>query len=170
VLEELEDVGLGPGDIDLVGVDEAQAAHEVDHVEAAVEDVEEGAVDELEVAPVAGEVVVGVGEGVDDELHADADYHHYAQHGRLLLHRVVVLEDEPLGADAHADGHDDEHGQYCEVDLRLDGLGISEVVLTAAEQLVAFHFYYITNTFKPTPYNPPILIPPYPLPELHLIR
>lgn len=87
-----------------MGVDEAQAAHDVKDVEAAVEGIVEGAVGVLEGAPVSGEVVVGEGEGVDDELHGDAGDHHDAEDGRAFFHRVVVFEDEPLGSDAYAEG------------------------------------------------------------------
>ena len=50
-------------------VDEAEAAHDIKDIETAVEGIVEGAVGVLEGSPISGEVVVGEGEGIDDELH-----------------------------------------------------------------------------------------------------
>lgn len=69
MFQEFKDVGFAAGDVDLMCVDEAEAAHDVKDIETTVEGVVEGAVGVLEGSPISGEVVVGEGEGIDDELH-----------------------------------------------------------------------------------------------------
>jgi hypothetical protein len=61
VLKELEDDGFASRSIDLVRVDQPQTAKQIDKVEGAVEGVEGRPIDILEIAPIPGEVVVGIG-------------------------------------------------------------------------------------------------------------
>ena len=96
MLHEGEYPGFSTGYVYLVGVGQSEAAHEVEEVEAAVEGVEYGPVDVLEAAPVPGKVVIGVGEGVHDELDGHTGDHENAEHGGSFFHGVVVLEDEPF--------------------------------------------------------------------------
>ena len=138
VLHEGEYPGLSAGYVYLVGIGQSETAHEVEEVETAVEGVEDGPVYVLEAAPVPGEVVIGVGEGVHDELDGHAGYHENAEHGGPFLHGVVVLEDEPFRPYPHTDGQDQQHpadryihfGVDCGVGLVLDP---SQVVLAPAE-------------------------------------
>jgi xylose isomerase len=61
VFEKLKDYGLTPGGIDFMGVDQSQAAQQVDKIEASVKGIESCTIDILEIPPIPGEVVVGVG-------------------------------------------------------------------------------------------------------------
>ena len=81
MFEKLEDDGLAPRSVNLMSIHQSQTAQQVDEVQTPIKCVEGGPVDILEVSPVSGEVIVGVGEGVDDELHSDHYYHHNTQHG-----------------------------------------------------------------------------------------
>lgn len=100
ILEEFKDPSLAARRIYLMRIHQPQAPQQVDEVDTAVEGVEHGAVCILEIAPISGEVVVGIGKRVDDEIDGDDDDGEDAEHWRSLLHRVVVLEDEPFGTNA----------------------------------------------------------------------
>lgn len=101
ILEELKDPSLAAGCIYLMRIHQPKTAQQVDEVDTAIEGVEHGAVGILEIPPISGEVVVGVGERVDDEVDGYDDDGEDAQHWRSLLHGVVVLEDEPFGTYAN---------------------------------------------------------------------
>ena len=127
-----------------MGVGQSEAAHEVEQVETAVEGVEDGPVYILEAAPIPGEVVVGVGEGVHDELYGHTGDHEDAQNGGSFLHGVVVLEDEPFRPYPHADSQDEQHPADRYIHFGVDaGVGLvlesSQVVLAPTEQLAAIH-------------------------------
>ena len=119
-------------------VGESEAAHEVEEVEAAIEGVEDSPVDVLKTAPVPGEVVVGVGEGVHDELDCHAGDHEDAEDGGPFLHGVVVLEDEPFRPYPDADGQDEQHPANRYIHFGVDArvalvLESAQVVLAPAE-------------------------------------
>jgi hypothetical protein len=104
MFHESENPCFSSRNIDLVRIGQPQTSDDVKQVETAIECVEEGPVCELELSPIASEVVVGIGQRVHYELHCDASYGEYAQYWRALLHGVVVFEYEPLGTDAYAYG------------------------------------------------------------------
>ena len=148
MLEKPENQSLGPWNIDLMCIDKPQTPHKVEHVKTAVKGIEDSLVDKFEIPPVSSEVVVGVRQRVDDELHGDADNHHDAQHRRPLFHRIVIFEDEPLRPYAHADRHHYQHESYWEVDFAFDGLAIAQIVLASAKQLIAIHYYYWKDSLE----------------------
>lgn len=104
ILEELKDPGLAARGIDLMRIHQSQTTQQVDEVDAAIKCVEHGTVCILEIAPISGEVVVGVGERVDDKIDCDYDYGEDTQHWRSFLHWIVVLEDEPFRTDPDWEG------------------------------------------------------------------
>lgn len=59
-------------------VHQSKTTQQVDEVNAAIECVEHGTVGILEIAPISGEIVVGVSKRVDDEVDCDDDDGEYA--------------------------------------------------------------------------------------------
>ena len=103
VFHEFEYPGIPARIIDLVSVGQPKTADKVEQIQTAVEGVECCSVYVLEIAPVPCEVVVGVGQRVHDQLNSHTRDHQDAEDGGALFHGVVVFEDEPFGAYAHAD-------------------------------------------------------------------
>lgn len=71
MFEELKDYSLTPGGIDLMGIDQPQATKQIDEIETSIKGIEGSAIDILEISPIPGEIIVGVGKWVDDQLYCD---------------------------------------------------------------------------------------------------